>query len=667
MTTLGEYGSSFSVTLLVLGTLAAMMSLFRRDETFARTVLLGMVTALGWRYIWWRFSVTVQPLAWTLESFFSWTFAVMEGASMVGSSTAALWLCRTCNRSPEADSNRDWWASDPPRVDVYITTYNEELEVLERSIVGAMHIVYPQTKVFVLDDGRREWLAEYCRAHDVAYITRHDNAHAKAGNINNAFQRRMKEPDAPDFIAIFDADFISHYDFVDRALSLFHDPRVGVVQTPQYFFNPDPVQHNLGITEAYPDEQRFFFNHVQPSRDAWGVAMCCGASSVIRASALKEAGGFPTESVTEDYLLTLRFAEMGWKTVYLNEPLSEGLAPEGLREYIVQRTRWCLGMMQILRNVYNPFTLRHRFSLAQRLAVLDSGLFWICTFPFRLAALVCPILYWYFGIIVVDAQVPDIVRYFVPYYLGFILALNWISQGLIFPLIIDAGQVIVAWPITRAVFSGLAHKGPHAFKVTAKGGDRRSVFVQWRLLRPFALMFALTFIGLCMVLLTDYNYSFSAGEGRYVILFWTLYNLMLLGAVMALCVEQPRASHRMRLVPEAGAIKVSGCAQAAWVLELSSDRARVRGPRNLTSGNSIELLVAGVGAVSAQVAGSQSDSYVLRLFPTPEQRIALIGRLHSAGGTPGAVSGSPVGVIRGLARRIWAALRLKSRRQAVKK
>ena len=51
--------------------------------------------------------------------------------------------------------------------------------------------------------------------------------------------------------------------------------------------------------------------------------------------------------MTEDYLLTLRLRQIGYRTVYLNERLSLGLAPEGLREYIVQRSRWCLGFMQI--------------------------------------------------------------------------------------------------------------------------------------------------------------------------------------------------------------------------------------------------------------------------------------------------------------------------------
>jgi cellulose synthase (UDP-forming) len=43
---------------------------------------------------------------------------------------------------------------------------------------------------------------------------------------------------------------------------------------------------------------------------------------------LMEIGGFPTDSVTEDYLLSLRLKEKGFSTAYLNEPLTYGLAPK---------------------------------------------------------------------------------------------------------------------------------------------------------------------------------------------------------------------------------------------------------------------------------------------------------------------------------------------------
>ncbi|MCV4777011.1 hypothetical protein OFM21_30000, partial [Escherichia coli] len=87
---------------------------------------------------------------------------------------------------------------------------------------------------------------------------------------------------------------------------------VGVVQTPQHFFNPDPIQSNLSLARVWPDEQRFFFDIVMPSKDAWGGAFCCGTSSILRFEPLMRVGGFPTDSVTEDYLVSLRLNEIGY-------------------------------------------------------------------------------------------------------------------------------------------------------------------------------------------------------------------------------------------------------------------------------------------------------------------------------------------------------------------
>ena len=81
---------------------------------------------------------------------------------------------------------------------------------------------------------------------------------------------------------MLDADFVPFFNFVSRALSLFKEPSVGIVQTPQHFFNPDPIQSNLAISEVFPDEQRFFFDIIMPSKDAWELAFCCGTSSIIR-------------------------------------------------------------------------------------------------------------------------------------------------------------------------------------------------------------------------------------------------------------------------------------------------------------------------------------------------------------------------------------------------
>lgn len=613
-----------------------------------RVLLLSLTILLGWRYMLWRITETVPTDGRTMDLVAGWTFVAIEALSLVSSTLAHLLLMRRKERHEEADRNLRWWGITPPRVDLYIATYNEELEVLERTLAGAQALDYPNLRVFVLDDGRREWLADVCRRYGAEHRTRPTNDHAKAGNINYTLFQRLKEGDAPDFVAVLDADFVPHRNFIRRAVALFHDSKVGLVQTPQHFFNPDPIQHNLYIASAYPDEQRFFFDHLEPARDAWGVAVCCGTSSMVRVSALGEIGGLPTESVTEDFLLTIRLNTHGYQTVYLNEALTEGLAPEGLHEYVVQRGRWCLGMMQIVRHVYNPLGF-NRLRFMQRLSLLDSLLFWTTTFPFRLIALVCPLLYWFFGIVVVNASLPDIASYYLPYYAAVLISLNWISGGLIWPVLNDVSQLVAAWPIIRAAAMGLLTRGPHKFRVTAKGGDRTRTIVQWPMMKPFAILFVLTVLGLLLPLLfpDQFGHVAKAGDGIRVILFWTLYNLLVLAITMLVCVERPRANRPQRESVEVALLSVGAQRLSSWVLEVGVDHARVRGLSGLPVGALGTIALNGVGDVAVRVSAETKDGYHLSLRPTPEQRDGILRKLHTADARPGPGRGDLPEMVRG--------------------
>ena len=87
-------------------------------------------------------------------------------------------ISRYVDRSAEADGlARDFFRGDEdelPTVDVFIPTYNEPLDVLERTIIGALALDYPQDKlkVYVLDDQRRDWLKAYCEEKGAIHVTR---------------------------------------------------------------------------------------------------------------------------------------------------------------------------------------------------------------------------------------------------------------------------------------------------------------------------------------------------------------------------------------------------------------------------------------------------------------------------------------------------------------
>ena len=302
---------------LVLGLGWVVLPWLSADSQRARTAMVAVMIVLMWRYLLWRWIATLPPIGLSLDFAVGVIFVVIETMVMAGSTISLVFLTRTTDRSTEVDQHQAWLKARTPQplVDVFICTYNEEEAILERTIVGACSLDYPRHRVWVLDDGRRPWLADLAARLGARYLTRPDNSHAKAGNINHGLQHVAALPEPPDYISILDADFVPAPSFLKRALSLFHAGDVGIVQTPQHFINPDPLQSNLSIARVWPDEQRYFFDVVMAAKDAWGASFCCGTSSVIRFDILRQIGGFPTESVTEDYLVTLKMKAQGYRTV----------------------------------------------------------------------------------------------------------------------------------------------------------------------------------------------------------------------------------------------------------------------------------------------------------------------------------------------------------------
>src|SRR5258706_15370882 len=322
-------------------------------------------------------------------------------------------------------------------------------------------------------------------------------------------------------------------------LALFRDEEVGCVQTPQHFFNPDPLQHGFGAASRWPDEQRFFFDVLLASKDAWGVAFCCGTSSVTRREALQQVGGFPTESVTEDMLLSLKLKESRWKTAYLNERLSMGLAPEGVSEYITQRGRWCLGFMQIARSkwgVLGSATL----PAIDRISLFDAFLYWGTSFPFRILCLIAPLMYGFTGLAVIHADAQGALEHYAPSLCTTMIVLAWITRGRVLPIVTDAAQLLVTMDAIKAAAVGLFKPKGHKFKVTAKGGERDRLKVQWGLIARFLLPLLLATLG-AVAYGTFYVFSPVYGNQNAPIwLFWSYYNAIVIAVTIFTCIELPR-------------------------------------------------------------------------------------------------------------------------------
>lgn len=527
---------SWGPLVFVGGLLWLTTASFGRTSKITRIALCASAALLLVRYLCWRlwFTLPLGP-SW-IQTAWALSFVACEAGVVLNSLTSLFFLARHRDRTEEAARHGNSKLLDAP-VDVFIVTYNEGLDILERTIMGALSIDHDDLRVWVLDDGARDSVRQLSEALGANYVFRVKGKHAKAGNVNNGLEQALKVGRRPEFVLLLDADFIPKRSILKRVLGLFERPEVGIVQTPQHFYNTDPLQMNLLCTSVWPDEQRFFFNVYMPSKDAWGAAFCCGTSAVIRVNALEKSGGFATDTVTEDMLTTFKMYECGYRTIYLNEPLSHGLAPETLAEYVSQRSRWCVGTLQQIYTRWS-FSGSGRIGWLNRLSHFDSCLYWITRAPFNLMLICAPIAYWTFGLITIRSTPADLLYWMAPALVANYAFMTVVSNKRVLPLLTDVSQLLPAVTIVRTVLTTLLRPFSRPFKVTAKGISTTKTTVEWQFLSVFAVFTVLTCFGLCTHI-SGFN-SIRASTGYSLNVLVSLSNIVVLSLAMAACVERPR-------------------------------------------------------------------------------------------------------------------------------
>jgi cellulose synthase (UDP-forming) len=312
-----------------------------RSQLLARVGGVTAVLALI-AYLWWRVAFTIPVGGWDEAA--AWALVSFEALPLLGLMVRVVTLWNIDSRAPRR-------VSELPagmRVVVLIPTYNEPVEVIAPTIAAACAID-PVHETWVLDDGDRDWVEELAEAYGARYVRRAVHDHAKAGNINNALDLMAREAEAKgvrdfDVIAVLDCDHVPLPTFLTATLGWFDDPDVALVQAPQSFYNGGAFDDD-GVS----GEQGVFFHVLMAARNHDGAGpFWCGSTSLLRTAALREVGGVATDTIVEDMHTTLGLIKRGWKTVYHHQTLAVGLAPATPEQYLVQRTRWGLGAMQVL-------------------------------------------------------------------------------------------------------------------------------------------------------------------------------------------------------------------------------------------------------------------------------------------------------------------------------
>lgn len=540
---------AIALSMVFLGWLLVQLEQRRNDtktSEYIHLLIIWISAVTTLRYLYYRTSYTLN-FDNGVNGFFSVLLYTAELYAILTLFLSYFQTLKLRDRTPvdmAAFPQEQWF-----NVDIYIPTYNEDVGIVRKTVLGALAIDYPAAKkrVYVLDDGRaekyrdrREELRRMCEELGCEMLTRDNNDHAKAGNINTAMRRTQG-----DLVMILDCDHIPSRQFLKHTVGFFFNPKVALVQTPHWFYNPDPFERNLLTGGKVPVGNELFYKVLQKGNDFWNAAFFCGSAAVIRKDYVLEIGGIAVETVTEDCHTSFRLHSLGYETVYYDKIMVAGLAPEMFSSYVGQQVRWARGMAQILR-IENPLlNPKLKLSLAQRLCYFSATSHFFYGFP-RLMYAIAPTLFLLFSINPIKGLGLETLAYALPHivlstYANFIpyknVRFSFWNEIYEFAMSFQAGYVTLL---------ALVNPKLGTFNVTDKGTSITQRTFDWESSRPLVGVTILVSIALLSVPV----WLIQRPEDTEAVLinaFWAIFNLILLVSALLVAFEQPqlRIAHRL--------------------------------------------------------------------------------------------------------------------------
>lgn len=514
--------------LFSLGSFGAALLLSKTPGRLSTLAMIVLSISASSRYIYWRFTDTMGFTHW-MDAALGYGLMLAElyafAVLLIGYLQTAWPLQR---RPVPMPTDVSTW----PSVDVFIPTYNEPLEVVRQTVFSAMSLDWPKDRlhVYVLDDGRRTEFREFCEELGVGYLIRDNNHHAKAGNINAALKVTHSE-----YVAIFDCDHIPTRSFLQVCMGwFFKDTNLVMLQTPHVFFSPDPFERNLDTFHRMPNEGELFYGIVQDGNDLWNASFFCGSCAIIRRKELLEVGGIAVETVTEDAHTALKLSRLGYNTAYLEVPQAAGLATESLSGHVGQRIRWARGMAQIARTDNPLFGKGLKFG--QRLCYFNAMLHFFYGLP-RLVFLTAPLAYLLFGAHVFQASALMITAYALPHLAHASVTNSRIQGRFRYSFWNEVYESVLAWYIMRPVLVAAINPKLGKFNVTAKGGVIEKAYFDWTIARPYVVLLVINLIGMAVGFWKLLSSDGDETTTLVINMVWTVYNIILLGASVAVASE----------------------------------------------------------------------------------------------------------------------------------
>ncbi|MEO6607790.1 MAG: glycosyltransferase [Aestuariivirga sp.] len=250
---------------------------------------------------------------------------------------------------PVAPANAQW-QGPLPRVLLQLPIYNEQY-VVERLLQQVAKADYPKDLLTIqlLDDSTDETTAIAAAAikklgdagSNIQHVRRGDRTGYKAGAMKAGLELNDSE-----FVVIFDADFLPQPDFIKRVLPFFTDPKIGMVQTRWEHLNADYSLATRLLSFGIDNH----FSVEQGGRQANGSFINFnGTAGMWRRKTIDEAGGWSSDSLTEDLDLSFRAQLKGWKFLFVEDISTPQELPVQMTAIRSQQFRWTKGAAEAAR------------------------------------------------------------------------------------------------------------------------------------------------------------------------------------------------------------------------------------------------------------------------------------------------------------------------------
>jgi cellulose synthase/poly-beta-1,6-N-acetylglucosamine synthase-like glycosyltransferase len=278
-----------------------------------------------------------------------------------------------------------------PHLTVQLPIYNEKL-VATRLINSIAFFDWPMDKlqIQVLDDSddetseiiANEVVKLQEKGIDISHVQRGSREGFKAGALSYGLETAKGE-----FIAVFDADNLPRPDFLKRIMPYFESYKIGMVQARWSFLNRD--ESLLCRAQALFLDSHFFVE--QKARHVGGLFMNFnGTAGVWRRKAIESAGGWRSDTLTEDLDLSYAVQMKGWKMIYAEDVDVPTELPSSIRAFKTQQYRWSKGAvetgMKFLPGIFKadlPFKIKlgSFFHLTQKSVSFALLLLALCILP----------------------------------------------------------------------------------------------------------------------------------------------------------------------------------------------------------------------------------------------------------------------------------------------